>query len=600
MEELAEENRKLRGVVNNSWLSARRWQSALRLSQEKADEKAAELVEMKRRLEQENTRMRKETAAMKARLMGWRQLQRRGAAAGPGPPELQPPGQSLGGDLLLSHSLSSGCSLVASDISSRVAQTPERLERARPSRWATPDDASVAAAAAAAFCVQPVLTGLSVSSIGASTARSCATDEDSARQESVSSAAEAAPPPLPPFASMSGLPPHAPTLAVASAGSPAGSASALLGASAKPPTPTARPAAVPKLRGLDQISLAASSEVDPEEEPCPCLSDQQGGAAGPSAGEADHDVEPAPCAALASSGAEACFFFAEHGVEPGPVGTLASSGAEGGRGSDPSRVAVGASPERPCAPQARVSGAKACAQGSWSPGVRSPVRSPEPLLKAPSPLAREAMEVVGQARSRAQEALAELGLNCDSSRSHSHRGASSSRSAASSADAAAALAGSPGSLGGSLGSLRDPAPVPPLPRSPRACVVHAGSFSLPSFSSPLCLNQTLYDRYLCSTRADSTLASYRWTETSIGQPKQKNNKTINQIMHEQNKQRRRSDSRPSQVLGRPAGRRRPRRLGAPGGGLPSARVTRPQVAPVASRLANARGGGACSRNMTQT
>lgn len=77
VQELGHENKRLQNEVNASWFSTRRMQAALRLSQEQTQEGSQELAEARRRLEQENCRLRREGAGLRSRLLGWQQMQRR-------------------------------------------------------------------------------------------------------------------------------------------------------------------------------------------------------------------------------------------------------------------------------------------------------------------------------------------------------------------------------------------------------------------------------------------------------------------------------------------------------------------------------------------
>lgn len=78
-EALTVENKKLQVSARSAWSSTWRLQAALRAHEEEVELQSEELGEKQRRLEQENARLRKEAAAGKARLLAWRQMQKRGA-----------------------------------------------------------------------------------------------------------------------------------------------------------------------------------------------------------------------------------------------------------------------------------------------------------------------------------------------------------------------------------------------------------------------------------------------------------------------------------------------------------------------------------------
>lgn len=84
VQELEEDNRRLQKEANATWFVARRMQAAWRLKRERHEAEIIEVQDMKRRLEQDCTRLRKEASASKARLLG-RRLQ---VAA---PPRAGPP-----------------------------------------------------------------------------------------------------------------------------------------------------------------------------------------------------------------------------------------------------------------------------------------------------------------------------------------------------------------------------------------------------------------------------------------------------------------------------------------------------------------------------
>mmetsp|Transcript_121115 Transcript_121115/g.302245 ORF Transcript_121115/g.302245 Transcript_121115/m.302245 type:complete len:704 (-) Transcript_121115:62-2173(-) len=77
LQDLVEENKRLQKEVNTSWSSARRAQATAKLGKERACEAAKELEERKRRLEQDNIKLRKEVVAMRARLQNARQMRQR-------------------------------------------------------------------------------------------------------------------------------------------------------------------------------------------------------------------------------------------------------------------------------------------------------------------------------------------------------------------------------------------------------------------------------------------------------------------------------------------------------------------------------------------
>lgn len=77
LEALAEENRRLHAASRQGWALARRKQAELRSYDENVAVQLGELAEEHRKLERENAVLRKKESATKARLLGWRQAQRR-------------------------------------------------------------------------------------------------------------------------------------------------------------------------------------------------------------------------------------------------------------------------------------------------------------------------------------------------------------------------------------------------------------------------------------------------------------------------------------------------------------------------------------------
>lgn len=74
---LTSENKRLQVGARNGWSSAWKLQAALRSHHEDVEIQSNELLVKQRRLEQENTRLRKEAAALRTRLLAWRQMKRR-------------------------------------------------------------------------------------------------------------------------------------------------------------------------------------------------------------------------------------------------------------------------------------------------------------------------------------------------------------------------------------------------------------------------------------------------------------------------------------------------------------------------------------------
>lgn len=77
VQELAEENSRLRACSTSKWDNAKRLQMALRVLEEQTAERTEELVFAQRKLEEENMRLKREASEVKARLAGWKHLQRR-------------------------------------------------------------------------------------------------------------------------------------------------------------------------------------------------------------------------------------------------------------------------------------------------------------------------------------------------------------------------------------------------------------------------------------------------------------------------------------------------------------------------------------------
>eukprot|EP00928_Gymnodinium_smaydae_P073985 TRINITY_DN57070_c0_g1_i1.p1 TRINITY_DN57070_c0_g1~~TRINITY_DN57070_c0_g1_i1.p1 ORF type:complete len:472 (+),score=74.63 TRINITY_DN57070_c0_g1_i1:40-1416(+) len=69
--ELSYENTRLQNESRLCWSSARRMSATLRLHDDQVAHQTEEVMEIQKRLEQENARLRKEAAAMRARLLGW-------------------------------------------------------------------------------------------------------------------------------------------------------------------------------------------------------------------------------------------------------------------------------------------------------------------------------------------------------------------------------------------------------------------------------------------------------------------------------------------------------------------------------------------------
>lgn len=81
VEELQAENRRLHAATSIRWNSTRRLQASLRGHEDQVVAHQEELAELQRKLEQENSKLRKESSGMRARLLAWRQMQKRGASA---------------------------------------------------------------------------------------------------------------------------------------------------------------------------------------------------------------------------------------------------------------------------------------------------------------------------------------------------------------------------------------------------------------------------------------------------------------------------------------------------------------------------------------
>jgi len=79
-------SKRLQAEANTSWFSARRAQAAVRQSKERIKEQVLELEETKRRLAQENAKLRKEALSVRTRVLNCRQARQRrpGVAGGAG------------------------------------------------------------------------------------------------------------------------------------------------------------------------------------------------------------------------------------------------------------------------------------------------------------------------------------------------------------------------------------------------------------------------------------------------------------------------------------------------------------------------------------
>lgn len=77
LETLTRENRRLQAAARGGRTATWRLQAELRSQEGIIECKAEELSEHQKRLAQENARLRREAAAMKSRLLGWRQMQKR-------------------------------------------------------------------------------------------------------------------------------------------------------------------------------------------------------------------------------------------------------------------------------------------------------------------------------------------------------------------------------------------------------------------------------------------------------------------------------------------------------------------------------------------
>lgn len=76
LQELTAENRRLQTAASARWSAASRLRGALRTQQERTDEVKEELSNARRKLEQENARLRKSCMAMQMRLLGSQHVQR--------------------------------------------------------------------------------------------------------------------------------------------------------------------------------------------------------------------------------------------------------------------------------------------------------------------------------------------------------------------------------------------------------------------------------------------------------------------------------------------------------------------------------------------
>eukprot|EP00929_Paragymnodinium_shiwhaense_P078110 TRINITY_DN40417_c0_g2_i1.p1 TRINITY_DN40417_c0_g2~~TRINITY_DN40417_c0_g2_i1.p1 ORF type:complete len:577 (+),score=100.43 TRINITY_DN40417_c0_g2_i1:128-1858(+) len=77
LDALLAEKERLQAAARTGWASAHRLQSALRDHEERVLADTEELQDVQRRLETENQRLRKEHAALRTRLLGWKQMQRK-------------------------------------------------------------------------------------------------------------------------------------------------------------------------------------------------------------------------------------------------------------------------------------------------------------------------------------------------------------------------------------------------------------------------------------------------------------------------------------------------------------------------------------------
>jgi len=99
VEELKAQNRSLQAKACARWDSARKVQAMLRSSEQEAEAKVEGLLERQRRLEMDSARLRKALAALRTRLFGWKQSQRR--LMGQRPVERRPSASDILGFSLL-------------------------------------------------------------------------------------------------------------------------------------------------------------------------------------------------------------------------------------------------------------------------------------------------------------------------------------------------------------------------------------------------------------------------------------------------------------------------------------------------------------------
>jgi len=79
---LTAENKKLQATARQGWSSTWKLQASLRAQEAEVQLQSEELQEKRKRLELDNACLRKESAAMKSRLLGWQQIQKKGASTG--------------------------------------------------------------------------------------------------------------------------------------------------------------------------------------------------------------------------------------------------------------------------------------------------------------------------------------------------------------------------------------------------------------------------------------------------------------------------------------------------------------------------------------
>lgn len=96
LEVLSIENKKLQAAARNGWSQTWKLQANLRAYEDDVEQQREELAERQRRLEQENCCLRKESAGLKTRLLGWQQMQKRGSHLPAGSIKRQP-ASGLGG-----------------------------------------------------------------------------------------------------------------------------------------------------------------------------------------------------------------------------------------------------------------------------------------------------------------------------------------------------------------------------------------------------------------------------------------------------------------------------------------------------------------------